>query len=704
MPAWLYGAAAALFLWIFFVLSKFDQKFPVAPDAFFQLLDGFAIAQWASFFGALAHYFKSFALIVAVDLAALGWGCLIVPHNEPFESSLLERFLLCLGMGLGCLSMMMVVLGVTGHYDRTSLWCFYVLFCGAGLWWGRSLLKESGSALRAVRFSEILSSPLNWFLIVLAAAAVMMAFVPELFYDSLVYHLGLPQMYVNEGRLIDTPNVYFSRFPMFMHMLYVLAVGLDGSAMAKLFNTTVVFTGMGTLLALARRLEWARAGAWACLFILAMPVFQLNAWTTSVDVALGTYASLGFLAYMIWKKSISAPRRWFVVFSLCVAFVFGIKYTGVVMVLAYGALLVIDKRGASWFVLARRLCVYSFVVLMVMSPWLARNILWTGNPVYPILWKVFPSRGMNTDKIQGEENSTKNAAPHSLGTYVSYPWRQTMKEASNFNFIGPMTLAGLPLIFFLPWKKVREQSALFILIGLYFAIGLHFSGEIRYLLPGFFLLSLLMMGGIFSVTQKKRWVGWLLQACFALLVFYQMLWIFQCMQGLYKPGPVLTGQTSRLTYVSTMHDGLNLCPWNTMQQDLEKMPETTRIYILGGEQVFGFPKRFWYSSCHDDAPLVLWANASSSAEELYRKLAGMKMTHILINAPEAVRLGRSYGALAWTDQGRRVFVEFAQKYLQLVNVKPIDKFPEALFLYEIKENSFHDPVPFEKFYKDILNL
>jgi hypothetical protein len=430
----------------------------------------------------------------------------------------------------------------------------------------------------------------------------------------------------------------------------------------------------------------------------------MNAWSTAVDASIGTYAILAFLAYLIWKTPGLSSRRWFAVFSLCAAFTFSIKYTGVVMVLAFGALLIVDRPGGYGLPLLRRLCGYGLLTLLVMSPWFVRNTLRTGNPVYPILWKIFPSRDMNVRQIETEEGSAQQNVPHTIGEFLGFPWRQTMREISNFNFIGPMTLAALPLLLFIPWRKVREQSALFWLGGFYFLIALRFSGEIRYLLPGFFLLSLALSAGIDAIAQRRRWIGWITQACFAMLAIYQMVWIVQCAQGLYKPGPVLTGQTSQITYVSTMHDGLNLCPWNTMEEDLAKLPESSRIYILGNEQVFRFPRRFDYSTCHDYTPLVLWANAATSADALFAKMNEMQLTHILINAPEAVRLAHGYGPLAWTDQGRRVFTEFAQKYLQLVDVKPIDKFPQALFLYEIKANPSVSAVSFQEFFKGILNL
>jgi hypothetical protein len=222
-------------------------------------------------------------------------------------------------------------------------------------------------------------------------------------------------------------------------------------------------------------------------------------------------------------------------------------------------------------------------------------------------------------------------------------------------------------------------------------------------LPGFFFVALLVAGGVSSLTRSKKVIGWLVQTSFAMVVLYQICWIFQCAQGLYKPGPVLTGEQSYGEYVSTMHDGLNLCPWNSMTKDLQALPDSARVYILGTEQVFGFPKRFWYSSCHDDTPLVLWANASATPEDLLRKMTDQKFTHILIDAPEAVRL-KGYAPFQWTEHGRQVFVQFAEKYLELVNVKPMAQFQQALFLYEIKTTPANPQSSFEEFFKGVLNL
>jgi hypothetical protein len=449
---------------------------------------------------------------------------------------------------------------------------------------------------------------------------------------------------------------------------------------------------------------WPKGGKWASLLILSMPVFQLNVWSTAVDASMGTYTVLSFLAYLTWLRTPDSKRHWFVVFAVFVGAVFAVKYTGVLIVMSYCVVLALDKfHGEAWLVLARRLILFGVIVTAMMSPWLIRNFVFTGNPMYPLLTSVFPSRNMNLEKIQSEERAVARTRPTSLGEFMTFPWKQTMLEISNFNFIGPLMLAALPWLLLVPWRRSREHMALPLMLGVYFLIALQFSGDIRYLLPGFFLLSCLLAGGVATLTARKAWLGWIVQGGFSLVVLYHLGWIVQIAQGLYNPGPVVMGQETHQKFTETMHDGLNLCPWNSMRDDLERLPDSTRVYILGNEQVYGFPKRFWYSSCHDDTPLVLMANTSANADELYKKFMDEKVTHILINAPESVRL-KGYDLYPWTEKGRENFVQFAEKYMELVNVKNVDKFPQALFLYELKQNPAPSTFVFREFFKEILQL
>lgn len=695
-PVWQLVLGWTLLLWIFFVLMKFDQKFPSTIDPMLQSLEDFLAISPSKILGVIFTYVKSLILLAAVIVGASGLGARVCP-NQVFEKvGALGQFVFSLVFGYLLFSSSVAALGFLGYLSKVDLYVFLLAFTGAGFFLSKEKLKEWGTQLRSLRLSSLIDSPSGCFLIALCGIAFMMAFVPELFYDSLVYHLGLPQMYINEGRILDTPFVYFSRAPMLIHMLYVFAVGIDGSILAKLLNWSLLMAGVGSTFVLCRLMGWQKREAWAGLFIMVMPVVQLNVWSTAVDSAMGVFIVLSAVLLMVWYQNPTESLSLICATGLMSGAAFASKYTGVVTVIVCGvASIVLMWRRLPFdriVVGAAGFAIFSF---LIVSPWLVRNAIWTGNPVYPILSSVLESRHMNYEKMGKEKNNTTRGRINSVGGYLTYPWTKTMQELSSFNFIGPMVLAGLPLLLFLPWNKKKDVLFLTFLTGAFFAFALQFAGDVRYLMSGFFLLAVLFAGGLTVVGELKPVVGLLVRGAIFILALYHTNWIFTCFQGLYRPAPVLLGNQSRQDYSATMHDGLNLCPWNVMDAELRALPEPCRIYILGNEQVFGFPKRFVYSAVQDYTPLVIWANESQDSAALYEKIKSEGITHILFNAPEAVRL-RGYDLFPWRNSGLKNFYQFANEHLNTVQVKPIAHIQSGLFLFEVRDH-VDQPQPFGSF-------
>jgi len=65
---------------------------------------------------------------------------------------------------------------------------------------------------------------------------LMNAFGPEYFYDSLVYHLAMPRLYLLEHRIVPTPNMIYSGIPFGTEMLYGLGLALGSDSVAKLIH------------------------------------------------------------------------------------------------------------------------------------------------------------------------------------------------------------------------------------------------------------------------------------------------------------------------------------------------------------------------------------------------------------------------------------------------------------------------------------
>ncbi len=703
-PVWKSVLGWSICVWLVFVVLRFENKFPVSFDAMFSYLGQFADFSFVPFLKALSGYFKSLMLGALFVVGSVGCGHVSLPTTLKQNMSLLGLTVVSFLVGAMEFSFALTGLGFLKLYHPPVLLGLLIGAAAVSFFLSREFLAAIYRAVFPIRFSKIFASPASVLVVLLYAIAFSMAFVPELFYDALVYHLGLPQMFVNEGRIVNLTNMYPSRAPMLVHMLYVMGVGLDGSTFAKLINQSFFIAGLAGITELCRVFGWRRFAPWACLFVASIPVVQLNIWSTAIDASIGSFLVMTVYCLWKWSESESDKVAWACLVGLFAGACFAIKYPGVVVLMLTGVLMLfLSYRRVKVSTLFLSGFVLSVVAAGVVSPWLVRNYVWTGNPVYPIGAKFFESRGLNEVRMMAEKDVTKTNKPKTAVEFVTYPWRLTFLEISNFNFVGPLTLGLLPLVLLL---NVKERSIRFLALASfgYFALQLQFLGQIRYLMAGFFLLSVLLAGGLSVVVEKLKVSGWFVRSVIVGIVVYQMGWIFMMMEGQYHPLPLLFGKISRNEYSATMHNGLNLWPWNVMKEDLEKLPEPCRIYILGNEQVFGFPKRFWYSSVHDWVPLVLWANASTDGNTLYEKMKSQGFTHLLVNVPETMRL-EGYNLFPWNDTGRKAFTEFADQHLNLVNVKGIAGYEHSVFLFELKEQI--PPQPFGQFgvfFRDVFKL
>lgn len=694
----------AAIVWLVFVSFTFEQKFPCSIDPMFSFLGKWFDVSPVPFLGAAAGYIKSLFLFGLTLVSVISWGGYSISKSVEGPTPLLARVTLSLLVGLIELSMVMAAVGFLGLLKPVVLFVLIGAAAASGFALARGLWGEITEAYREFKWVSLVDSPAKALIAVIALLAFAMAFVPELFYDALVYHLGLPHLYNIEGRILDTPNVYFSRSPMLIHMLYTFALGVDGDSLAKLVNLLFLAAGVMSAFVLCDKLGWPKAAPWAALAYLAIPIVNMNVWTTAVDAAMGGVFAMAAYSLLRWRES-EKKIFWAVMTGLLSGAVFGIKYPGTMVVaLMGGAMFALSIKKLTDRAVLLSLVLYGALAVAVVSPWLVRNYIWTGNPVYPILSSVFESRHINPEKMKNEKNATKASKPESVKELLLYPWTQTMKEVSNFNFIGPMMLGLLPLLFFLPFKDPSTRVFTAITFG-YFFLELQVLGQLRYIMPGFLLLGVLAAGGIAGVSALMPLCGAFLKGAIFFVGLYHLVWIFQCSESRYLPVPVLLGNQSRADYAATMHNGLNLWPWNSMTETLLKLPDPCRVYILGTEQVHRFPRRFWYSAVHDSTPLVLWANESRDEAELYAKMREQGFTHLMLNVPELMRL-EGYNLLPWSAAGRQNFIAFANRHLWLIDIKPIEKYENSLFLFELRD-SLPGPSPIgnvEVFFGTVLKL
>ena len=128
---------------------------------------------------------------------------------------------------------------------------------------------------------------------------------PEIFYDSLVYHLGIPNLYRMAHRLYNLPDSLYSNFVMTVEMLYGLAITIGNEIVAKLLHGEMAILLGLAFVAFGERFQTRASGVIAAILFLSMPLVGLNVGTAGVDVAWSFFQFLG--AYALARR-LEGPR------------------------------------------------------------------------------------------------------------------------------------------------------------------------------------------------------------------------------------------------------------------------------------------------------------------------------------------------------------------------------------------------------------
>jgi hypothetical protein len=244
------------------------------------------------------------------------------------------------------------------------------------------------------------------------AAAVFLSLVgvlapsDTLDWDSLAYHLAVPKMWLNDGRIHFVSFIHHSNFPFSIDNLYIWGLAWGGQHGAKAFSLFFLIFGLMALFGIARQRYSGNAGWWSALAFAAIPAVIWISGTAYIDVSNGLFAGLGIL-FAAWFVDEPEERKWAWLSAVCLGFAAGSKYTGLqtifavgLVVLAYG----FAKKGpkpASAFLIW-------LAALALASPWYVKNVVNTGNPVYPFFSSVLGGKNWDefSARIYTEEQKT----------------------------------------------------------------------------------------------------------------------------------------------------------------------------------------------------------------------------------------------------------------------------------------------------------
>ncbi len=449
-------------------------------------------------------------LLALTLLIAAAWGGRLGRRLCADLTPGLEHWALGTTLGLGLLGSLVLGLAAVGGLYR---WPAYGLLLTLGL----AALPElrvlfttgQHSAFRIPHPALRTPHPWLWlYTVLIGLLAFGTALLPPTGWDALVYHLQGPRLYVEAHRLVAVPENVYLNWPAQMDMLFTWGLLLKGDTLAQLFHWVFWPLTAALLYLLVRRTVDTQVGSWAVTLWASVPFARELAGVAYADLGLTAFILAAFYAFLRWDES--SQDGWLALSALFLGLAMATKYTavtwlGLLVLLAVYRLWRHGRRPVGWG--ARRIVGFGLIAALPVVPWLAKNWLVTGNPVYPFLWGGL---GWNPTRQAWLTWPGYGYSRNPLD-YLALPWLMTVLGRSGTAAFdattGPLLLCLVPPVFLVRGRP-RPVNYGLVLVGgqlAYFAVTIYhyvYLVETRLLLPAF---PLLCLAGAYAFHCLRAW-------------------------------------------------------------------------------------------------------------------------------------------------------------------------------------------------------
>ncbi|MFN8007051.1 MAG: glycosyltransferase family 39 protein [Terriglobia bacterium] len=453
-------------------------------------------------------------LLLALWVAAYLIGARFIEFLQgPLEPGM-ERLSLAAASGFAILSLAVFLLAATHLLYRAATWS---LLAFPILWWGKKLkqipaevwphcqgVAEEQRSLGCKLGHYVLLA----FIIMVLTVVLVSALGPAIEFDDLAYHLVSGKIYIQQHGLMPIPDNPITFLPKNIEMLFTLGMMLSSAVTAKLIHFLLGLLTILAAYALGLRFFGRSVALVAAAVLVSTPIFLWEMRVAHIDAGLALYTFLAVYSVVVWLKS--QELAWLKLAIFFLAFSQGIKYHALFVLMSLtGAIIVFCWRhGSEWLEagwVGLKFALYSCLGLL---PWGAVNLVYTGNPLFPLLSNIIPTHYWDADLTKLITTQQKNAGiPFSMNQWAQWPvacWYLVTDPKNLFRGnIGPFYLALIPLLVF----RRRLDYPVGFLLGfslLYYLFWLFTAQHVRYLAP---LLPGLSVVAAFSLVSFLERMG-----------------------------------------------------------------------------------------------------------------------------------------------------------------------------------------------------
>ena len=676
-----------------------------------------------------------FLLIASLIWAgAWGLGSLLLRGLRLHESfDPIERTFFAGCLGLAAVSLMMLGLGLLGAMSRLLLGALLLIpfVVEIRLAWPRSV-GETSQRAGSFFLTGLPKSRLNWLVLCIVApfAGCMLlgAMSPQTDFDVVEYHLGGPKEWFQQGHIARLPHNVYTSFPFLTEMLLLCGMVLRGDWESGALAGQAAVAGFVPLAALGlfatgRRWFGTTAGSLAALVWLTTPWAYRIAIVSYAEGGLACYlfAALAVGLRLIWREETSEtpndsrshqssllssnpPReqgrlstkrtehRLLALCGLLAGSAMACKYTGAIsVVLPLAVMIAIRSRVVREPMSLRvkhaliELILFGAGGLLAVGPWLVKNTVETGNPVFPLAYSVFGGEGRDAE-MNAQWSKGHSAPPYlSVSHWLADLVVKLTDVAANNDWHSALMFGLAPIAVLASWR--RRVWCVWAFIGWQFFSWFVLTHHIdRFYVPMFPVVALLAGVGaawLFTAlngqsdveaSHEKHASGtnshqtsrgnvptnghspWAMSiaTCVACLIAANVLYNVGVMINLsgYNAGRTDL-QAARETQLSRWYGAQK---WIEDELAAGRMPSNMKVLCVGEAALFHARFSYVYNTVFDRSLFEQWfARRTPSGqfelrptEEIRATLRQHRITHVLINWSEVLRY-REPGSYGYTN-------------------------------------------------------
>jgi 4-amino-4-deoxy-L-arabinose transferase-like glycosyltransferase len=517
-------------------------------------------------------------------------------------------------------------------------------------------------------------------IICLLLTLAILAAVPPVSRDALTHHLAVPKLFIQQGGIVEIPEVVFSYYPMNLDLLYMVPLYFGNDILPKYIHMAFgLLTAWLIYAYLFDRTGRRIYGLLGIIFFLSLPVIVKLSITVYVDLGLIFFSLAALLSMFKWARS-GFRVRYLLISAVCCGLCLGTKYNGLISFFLLTCFVPVlsmrrnadattralgDDRSQSGTSETGRTIralgygvLFLSISLMVYSPWMLRNYHWKGNPIYPLHHSLFQSLGWAAPPAKVEKKPVSIAEDQKKSETLNHfgirrlvygeSFLETFSVPLRVFFQGqddnPRLFDGRlnPYLILLPvfafWgisrgRRIRKiESALMAAFSVSYLLYAFFMIDmrIRYIspiIPPLVILSVLGIRELISRAGKPRkrahrifGIG-LVIGVTGVLLGVNAVYIVKQFEVV-RPFEYLSGRIDRDAYITRYRPS-----YPAMQYINAHLPDDSKILgVYIGNRIYHSDRKMISSNNLIDKVLA----ESDSVESLVAALQRQGVTHILI--------------------------------------------------------------------------